>query len=87
MIYDLPDVSKSYSPFLFGNLSALFPQRNCAALVSSGDYTIANNGTANYKAFIDAISAQISAYPGIRVVIAYGESLFFAECLVMTSYT
>ncbi|KAF8315162.1 cellobiohydrolaseII [Clavulina sp. PMI_390] len=44
------------------------PDRDCAAAASNGEYSIANNGAANYKAYIDAIAAQIKAYPNVRVV-------------------
>jgi cellulose 1,4-beta-cellobiosidase len=44
------------------------PNRDCHAKASNGEYTIANNGVANYKAYIDAIGAAVSAYPGVRVV-------------------
>jgi cellulose 1,4-beta-cellobiosidase len=44
------------------------PDRDCAAAASNGEYSIANNGAANYKAYINAIGAQISAYPNVRVV-------------------
>ncbi|KAG8997400.1 hypothetical protein FRB94_007676 [Tulasnella sp. JGI-2019a] len=44
------------------------PNRDCHAKASNGEYTIANNGVANYKAYIDAISAIITQYPKVRVV-------------------
>ncbi len=36
------------------------PNRDCHAKASNGEYTIANNGVANYQAYIDAISAIVS---------------------------
>ncbi|KAL9119230.1 MAG: hypothetical protein Q9187_004219, partial [Circinaria calcarea] len=39
------------------------PDRDCAAESSNGEYSIANNGVANYKAYIDAIKVQILKYP------------------------
>ncbi|KAF8315161.1 cellulase CEL6B [Clavulina sp. PMI_390] len=44
------------------------PDRDCAAAASNGEYSIADNGAALYKEYIDAIAAQISAYPNVRVV-------------------
>ncbi|KAF8582951.1 glycoside hydrolase family 6 protein [Ramaria rubella] len=44
------------------------PDRDCAAESSAGEYTIANNGSALYKAYIDAIAAQVTKYPTVRVV-------------------
>jgi cellulose 1,4-beta-cellobiosidase len=37
-------------------------------LASNGEYSIANGGAANYKAYIDGIAAQIAKYPNVRVV-------------------
>jgi cellulose 1,4-beta-cellobiosidase len=44
------------------------PNRDCAAKASNGEFTIANNGEANYKNYIDQIAAQVAAYPGVPVV-------------------
>lgn len=35
------------------------PDRDCAALASNGEFSIANNGLANYKNYIDQLVAQI----------------------------
>jgi cellulose 1,4-beta-cellobiosidase len=43
------------------------PDRDCAAYSSAGEYTIANNGATYYKAYIDAISAQVSRMCRITV--------------------
>ncbi|KAL9112301.1 MAG: hypothetical protein Q9227_003419 [Pyrenula ochraceoflavens] len=45
------------------------PDRDCAAAASNGEYSIANDGVANYKAYIDAIKAQLTAYPDVNVVL------------------
>jgi len=45
------------------------PDRDCAALASNGEYSVANNGVANYKAYIDSIVAQLKAYPSTSVVL------------------
>jgi cellulose 1,4-beta-cellobiosidase len=44
------------------------PNRDCHAKASNGEFTIANNGVANYQAYIDAIVAQVKQYPSVRVV-------------------
>jgi len=44
------------------------PNRDCAAKASNGEFSIANNGVANYKDYIDQIAAQVAAYPGVPVV-------------------
>jgi len=45
------------------------PDRDCAALASNGEYTIADNGVANYKAYIDAIKAQLTTYSDVQVIL------------------
>ena len=35
------------------------PDRDCAAKASNGEFSIANNGQANYENYIDQIVAQI----------------------------
>lgn len=52
------------------------PDRDCAALASNGEYSIANNGVANYKAYIDSIVTQIEAYPDVRVILVIGKSSY-----------
>ena len=37
------------------------PDRDCAAKASNGEFSIANNGQANYFSYIDALVAQISS--------------------------
>ncbi|KAJ8507488.1 hypothetical protein ONZ45_g10147 [Pleurotus djamor] len=44
------------------------PDRDCAALASNGEFSIANNGLANYKNYIDQIVAQVKKFPDVRVV-------------------
>jgi cellulase/cellobiase CelA1 len=36
------------------------PNRDCHAKASNGEFTIANNGVANYQAYIDSISVVLS---------------------------
>ncbi|KAJ5432670.1 uncharacterized protein N7458_011826 [Penicillium daleae] len=51
------------------------PDRDCAALASNGEYSIANNGVANYKAYIDAIRAQILKYSDVQTILVIGQAL------------
>jgi cellulose 1,4-beta-cellobiosidase len=44
------------------------PNRDCAAAASNGEFTIADNGVANYENYIDQIVAQIKLYPSVTVV-------------------
>lgn len=48
------------------------PDRDCAALASNGEYTIADNGVANYKAYIDAIRAQLVTYSTVQTILVIG---------------
>ncbi|KAF9007935.1 cellobiohydrolase II-I [Cyathus striatus] len=44
------------------------PDRDCAALASNGEFSIANNGLNNYKQYIDQLVAEIRKYPDVRVI-------------------
>ena len=44
------------------------PDRDCAAAASNGEFSIADNGQANYENYIDQLVAQIQQYPDVRVV-------------------
>jgi cellulose 1,4-beta-cellobiosidase len=44
------------------------PNRDCAAAASNGEFSVADNGLANYKGYIDSIATAFAAYPGIRIV-------------------
>ncbi|KAF5387593.1 hypothetical protein D9757_006522 [Collybiopsis confluens] len=45
------------------------PDRDCAALASNGEFSIANNGAANYKTlYIDPIVALIKQFPDVKIV-------------------
>lgn len=39
------------------------PDRDCSALASNGEFSIANNGLNNYKTYIDQLVAQIKRRP------------------------
>lgn len=58
-------IGKNIAPFVVYDL----PDRDCAALASNGEYSIANGGAANYRAYIDAIRAILVDYPDIPVVL------------------
>ncbi len=55
------------------------PDRDCAALASNGEYSIANNGVANYKAYIDSIRAILVKHSGTNVVLVIGKSSSFSK--------
>lgn len=50
------------------------PDRDCAAAASNGEYTIANNGVANYKAYVDSIVALLKTYSDVSVILVIGKS-------------
>ncbi|KAF2650779.1 glycoside hydrolase family 6 protein [Lophiostoma macrostomum CBS 122681] len=41
------------------------PERDCAALASNGELSLANNGSALYKDYINSIKTQIDAFPDV----------------------
>lgn len=45
------------------------PDRDCAAAASNGEYSIANGGVANYKAYIDSIRALLVQYSNVRTIL------------------
>ncbi|KAL5351189.1 hypothetical protein ACLOAV_003040 [Pseudogymnoascus australis] len=45
------------------------PDRDCAALASNGEYSIANGGAAKYKAYIDSIRAILLKHSQTKVVL------------------
>jgi len=51
------------------------PNRDCAAAASNGEYSVANNGLANYETYINAIATQLKAYPNVDVALIIGERL------------
>jgi cellulose 1,4-beta-cellobiosidase len=48
------------------------PDRDCAALASNGEYSIANGGVANYKAYIDSIKSLLVTYSDVSVILVVG---------------
>lgn len=49
------------------------PDRDCAALASNGEYSIANGGIANYYKYIDAIKALLVTYSDVKVILVIGK--------------
>jgi len=45
------------------------PDRDCAALASNGEYSIANGGVAKYKAYVDSIAAIIKKHPNTKIAL------------------
>ncbi|OGE56491.1 hypothetical protein PENARI_c003G12252 [Penicillium arizonense] len=45
------------------------PDRDCAALASNGEYSIANGGVAKYKAYIDSIRTVLLQYSDVRTIL------------------
>lgn len=48
------------------------PDRDCAALASNGEYSIANGGEAKYKAYIDSIKTILVKHSRTKVVLVIG---------------
>lgn len=48
------------------------PDRDCSADASNGEYTVADNGIANYKAYIDAIKQNLVNYADILNILVIG---------------
>lgn len=51
------------------------PDRDCAALASNGELSIANNGSALYKDYINSIAAQIKGYSDVTFLLVIGKWL------------
>ena len=49
------------------------PDRDCSAAASNGEYSIANNGVANYFAYIDSIRALLVTYSDVHTILVIGE--------------
>ena len=67
---DIRQANKAASP-AYAGLFVVYdlPDRDCAAAASNGEYSIADNGVANYKAYIDAIKLQLTTYSDIRTIL------------------
>lgn len=49
------------------------PDRDCAALASNGEYSVANGGVAKYKAYIDSIRKVLVEYSDVQTILVVGE--------------
>lgn len=49
------------------------PDRDCSAAASNGEYSVANGGVANYKAYIDAIATILKSYSDVPVILVIGQ--------------
>ena len=47
--------------------------RDCAALVSNGEYLIADGGVEKYQAYIDSIKAVLTEYSDIQTILVIGD--------------
>lgn len=56
------------------------PDRDCAALASNGEYSIADDGVTKYKAYIDSIKAVLTTYSDVQTILVIGE-----EFVIFTS--
>lgn len=56
------------------------PDRDCAALASNGEYSIADGGVANYKAYIDSIREVLIEYSDIQTILVIGELAILIGC-------
>jgi cellulose 1,4-beta-cellobiosidase len=48
------------------------PDRDCAALASNGEYTIADDGVNKYKAYINSIHDLLVTYSDVKVILVIG---------------
>lgn len=49
------------------------PDRDCAALASNGEYSIADGGVAKYKTYIDNIRTTLQKYSDVHTILVIGE--------------
>lgn len=52
------------------------PDRDCAALASNGEFSIADGGVEKYKAYIDSIREIVQKYPDVRIILVIGKFHF-----------
>lgn len=48
------------------------PDRDCSALASNGELSIANGGEAKYKAYINSIRDILVTYSDVKVILVIG---------------
>ena len=49
------------------------PDRDCAALASNGELSIADGGVAKYESYIDSIRALLVQYSDVHTILVIGE--------------
>lgn len=74
----LADIQKQNAAGASPPLLGLFvvydlPDRDCAAAASTGQFTVANNGVAYYKEYIDAIRANLVTYSDVKTILIIGQ--------------
>lgn len=62
------------------------PDRDCAAESSAGEFSIADNGTALYKQYIDNIAAAVEGTPECRHFLKISDSFDSANPTVRTVF-
>ncbi|KAK2070451.1 hypothetical protein P8C59_004941 [Phyllachora maydis] len=72
MVDTLTDIRKANAAG--GPYAGLFvvydlPDRDCAAAASNGEYSIAHDGLAHYKAYIDAVKENLVAFADVRTIL------------------
>lgn len=63
------------------------PDRDCAALASNGEYSIADGGVEKYKAYIDNIRETLVEYSDVHTILIIGESSIVADATVLANST
>lgn len=49
------------------------PDRDCAALASNGEYSIADGGVEKYKSYIDNIRSTLVEYSDVHTILVIGK--------------
>lgn len=62
------------------------PDRDCAAAASNGEYSIANNGVANYKNYIDTIVTIVKKYSDIRILLVVGRNIQTTKSVMLANF-
>lgn len=63
------------------------PDRDCAALASNGEYSIADGGVEKYKAYIDSIRETLVEYSDVHTILIIGKSIFVSDATVPANST
>jgi cellulose 1,4-beta-cellobiosidase len=49
------------------------PDRDCAAAASTGQFSVADNGVAYYKEYIDSIRTLLTTYSDVKTILIIGK--------------